>query len=124
MEDRSLKYSEEYIKTKIENIKRDFDDQVDSLHRNHEMAQTKWRNNSGLTDALEAAYHEELAQLKKSFNKKVEELQGDVDSLVRVNSQHIRRHLGNLESMVRDLFLMINRSTFLLLCAISLRKLF
>jgi hypothetical protein len=121
MEDKSLKSSEEYIRTKIDSIKRDFDDQVHSLHHNHDLALSKWKDNSGLIDALEAAYSEELAQLKKSFSTSVEELQGEVDSLVTVNSLRIRRHPGDLKSMIYELFLRINRPTLLVLSIALLR---
>lgn len=120
MKDRSLKSSEEYIKLTIENLQRDFETQVSSLQQNHTEAVNKWKSDPNLSGALEAAYQEELAQLQNSFQLRLTEVQEEINSLVSVSSQRIRRHIGSLQSKAQELFRFINQSAIALVSGLLL----
>lgn len=120
MKDRSIKSSEEYIKLIIDNLQRDFESQVSSLQQNHSEAVNKWKSDPSLSGALEAAYQEEMAQLRNNFQLRVTEVQEEINSLVSVNSQRIRRHLGSLQSKAQDLFRFINQSAITLVSGLLL----
>jgi len=122
MKDRSIKYSEEYIKVMVEDLRRDFQTQVSGLQQHHEEALSKWKHDSNLSSALEAAYHDELEQVKADFTIKLTEVQEDVNSLVDVNSQRIKQHLLLLQSKVHDLFKFINQSAVVLASVLFLRS--
>jgi hypothetical protein len=122
MKDRSIKYSEEYIRVIVEDLRRDFQTRVSGLQQHHEEALRKWKQDSAISSALQAAYHEELEQLKTDFTIKLKEVQEDVNSLVDVNSQRIKQHLLLLQSKIHDLFRFINQSAVMLASLLFLRS--
>ena len=122
MRDRSIKSSEEYIKVIIEDLRRDFENQMGDLQLHHEEALNKWKRDPHLSGALEAAYHEELEQLKNKFTFKLNDVQEAVNSLVDTKTQRIRQHLSLLQLKIQELFRFINQSAVLLTSILLLRS--
>ncbi|HEX5171436.1 MAG TPA: hypothetical protein VFW11_19800 [Cyclobacteriaceae bacterium] len=121
MKDRTLKYNEEYIRITVEDLKREFQEQISNLKRHHDEALSKWKKDPGLSSALEAAYHEELEQLKISFNDKVRNIQEEVDSLIDTSSQRLKNQFTLLRSKLQELFRFINQSVVIFLIISLLR---
>lgn len=121
MKDRTLKYSEEYIRISVEELKRDFKTQMMRLKQHHDEALNKWRNDPRLTSALEAAYCDEVDQLKSSFLEKVESIKQEVDSLIDKNAERLKQRLSTFRSGIQELFRLINQTTIALACSLPLR---
>lgn len=122
MKDRSIKSSQEYIKFTIEDLRRDFENQIGNLQHHHEESLNKWKSDPTLSGALEAAYHEELEQLKNNFTFKLNDIQEEVNSLVDTNSQRIKQHLSLLQVKIQELFRFINQSAIALTSILLLRS--
>ena len=121
MKDRTLKYSEEYIRISVEDLKRDFETRMVQLKQHHDEALNKWRKDPELTNALEAAYRDELDQLKSSFLEKVEDIKQEVDSLIDESSERLKQQLDTFRSKIQELFRFINQTAIVLASSLLLR---
>lgn len=122
MEDRSLKYSEASIRLIIEDLKRDYEKQKTKLQQNHKESMLQWKDAPGLSGAFEAAYQDEMDQLKSKFNSKLKEVQEEVNSLVKVSSERFLSHLDTLQVKIKEVFRFINQSAISVLSLLLLRS--
>ncbi len=121
MNDRTLKYTEKYIRISVGDLRRDFEMRMVQLKQHHDEALNKWSKDPGLTSALEAAYRDELEQLKSSFLEKVEDIKQEVDSLMDENSERLKQQLNTFQSNIRELFQFINQTAIVLASSLLLR---
>jgi methyl-accepting chemotaxis protein len=122
MKDLSLRYTEASIKMIIEDLERDYEKQISNLQQHHEKAMLQWKEDSTLSVAYEAAYKEELEQLRSKFNNRLKAVQEEVNSLVKVSSERLLSHLETLQLKIQELFAFINKSIIAMLPMLLLRS--
>ena len=120
--DLSLKYTEASIKMIIEDLERDYENQIISLQRDHEKAMDQWKGVSSLSDAYEAAYQEELDHLKSKFTNRLKAVQDEVNSLVKIRSERFFSQLDSLQIKIQELFAFINKSIIAISSILLLRS--
>jgi hypothetical protein len=100
MSDRSIKYSEEYIRIKIEDLVREYSCRIRELNQHHAEALVRWKKGSDIGRAVEAAYFEELDTLRRAFQSNLDEVKAEFSELQK-KFRHIRKDLikTTLESL-------------------------
>jgi formate dehydrogenase maturation protein FdhE len=103
MTDKSLKYSEEYIRLRVKNLKKDYRDQVSRLQTDHDEGLQKWKKETPLKKAFEAAYDEELENIKKSFLGRIEEIRSELSALKAEFKSVKKEFIANAISQIKKI---------------------
>lgn len=100
MSDRSIKYSEEYIRIKIEYLVKEYSARIRELNQHHKEALTRWSKESDIGKAVEAAYSEEMDTLRQSFQSGLADVKSEFNDL-RKKFRSIKKDLikTTLESL-------------------------
>ena len=100
MNDRSVKYSEEYIRIKIEDLVRTYAQKARELKIHHDEALSHWNKESEVGKAIEAAYREELLILKEAYKSSLTDVRDEFRALKK-KFKSIRKDLvkSTLESV-------------------------